>query len=189
MKFPPIDIPGNGTLHVRIRTNRGSIVARLEEKRAPRTVESFVGLATGAIPWPDPKTGEERRDPFFDGLRFHRVVRNFVVQGGDPKSRYADLEDEWGTGGPGYTFDDEFHDKLRHNRAGILSMANSGPNSNGSQFFITEVPAPHLDGRHSVFGLVTAGLNVLETMANVPIGDRGRPLEPLVIEAMDVYRQ
>jgi peptidyl-prolyl cis-trans isomerase A (cyclophilin A) len=190
MKFPPIDIPGDGTLHARIQTSLGSLVARLEEKRAPKTVANFVGLATGTIDWKDPKSGDSRKGtPFYDGLLFHRVVRNFVVQGGDPKTRYPDLANEWGTGNPGYKFEDEFAPDLRHNRAGILSMANSGPNSNGSQFFITEVPTPHLDSRHAVFGIITAGHDVLERMANTRTGDKGRPTEPMEIRRVEIYRQ
>jgi peptidyl-prolyl cis-trans isomerase A (cyclophilin A) len=190
MNFPPIDIPGDGALHANIQTNLGNIVVRLEEERAPNTVANFVGLATGAIDWKDPKTGESKKGtPFYDGLLFHRVVRNFVIQGGDPKTRYEDLVEEWGTGNPGYTFPDEFHPDLRHNRAGVLSMANSGPNSNGSQFFITEVPTPHLDKRHAVFGTITAGHDVLKKMANAPTGDKGRPTRPLRIEKVEIYRQ
>lgn len=190
MKIPPIDIPGNGTLHAKIETSLGSVVARLEEKRAPTIVANFVGLATGAIDWVDPKSGSTRKnEPFYDGLLFHRIVRNFVIQGGDPKTRYPRLEEEWGTGNPGYTFEDEFHPDLRHNKAGVLSMANSGPNTNGSQFFITEVPTPHLDGRHAVFGLITAGHDVLKDLANARTGDKGRPLEPIRIKTVEIYRQ
>lgn len=190
MNIPPIDIPGDGTLHAKIQTSLGSIVVRLEEERAPKTVANFVALATGAIDWTDPQSGQTMKDtPFYDGLLFHRVVRNFVIQGGDPKTRYPELADEWGTGNPGYTFEDEFHDNLRHNRAGVLSMANSGPNSNGSQFFVTEVPTPHLDKRHAVFGVVTAGHDVLKKMANAPTGDKGQPTTPMVIEKVEIYRQ
>lgn len=190
MKFPPIDVPGDGQLCARIVTNRGEIVARLEEKRAPQTVANFVGLAMGTIDWKDPKTGEGRKGtPFYDGLKFHRVVRNFVIQGGDPKTRYEDMESEWGTGGPGYTFRDEFVQELRHSRAGTLSMANSGPHSNGCQFFITEVPTPHLDQRHAVFGLVTTGHDIVQDIANTPTGHKDRPEQPVVIERIEIFRQ
>ena len=165
-------------------------MVRLEEKRAPNTVANFVNLALGNIDWVDPKSGDNMKDtPFYDGLLFHRVVRNFVVQVGDPKTRYDDLRDEWGTGGPGYKFRDEFHEQLRHNRAGIVSMANSGPNTNGSQFFITEVPTPHLDRRHSVFGLVTSGHDVLKELANCETAEKGRPTNPLKIERVEIFRQ
>jgi peptidyl-prolyl cis-trans isomerase A (cyclophilin A) len=127
--------------------------------------------------------------PYYDGLRIHRVVRNFVIQVGDPFTRWENMQDRWGTGDPGYKFDDEFHPDLRHNRAGILSMANSGPNTNGSQFFVTEVPTPHLDNRHAVFGLVTAGHDVVKRIANVETGAKGRPAEPIVIERVEIYRQ
>jgi peptidyl-prolyl cis-trans isomerase A (cyclophilin A) len=189
MKFPAIDVPGQGQLHAKFVTNLGAIVARLEETKAPDTVANFVGLVTGAIDWKDPKKGDSKKGtPFYDGLLVHRVVRNFVIQLGDPKSRYPDMKDEWGNGNPGYAFPDEFNDQLRHNRAGTLSMANSGPNTNGSQIFITEVPAPHLDKRHSVFGYVTAGLDVVKDIANVDISKKGRPLEPVVIEKVELYR-
>ncbi len=190
MKFPPIDIPGDGALHARITTTLGSVVARLEESRAPNTVANFVGLATGAIDWKDPKDGRSMKGtPFYDGLLFHRVIRNFVIQGGDPKTRYADLEEEWGTGNPGYKFEDEFNPALRHNRAGMLSMANSGRNSNGSQFFITEVPTPHLDNRHAVFGMVISGQDVIKAIANADTTDKGRPVTAIRFERVEVFRQ
>ena len=190
MEFPPIEIPGRGVLHATLVTNHGSIVVRLEETRAPLTVANFVGLATGNIDWKDPKTGRGMQGtPFYDGLLFHRIIRNFVIQGGDPKTRYEDLAAEWGTGNPGYVFDDEFGEGLRHNRAGMLSMANSGENSNGSQFFITEVPTPHLDGRHAIFGMVVAGQEVLKAMANVELLDKGRPASPVKLVRVEIFRQ
>jgi len=190
MKFPPIDVPGDGQLCARIVTNHGEITVRLEEKRAPQTVANFVGLAMGTIDWKDPRTGESKKGtPFYDGLKFHRIIRNFVIQGGDPKSRFEDIEDQWGTGDPGYTFRDECVQELRHSRAGVVSMANSGPHSNGSQFFITEVPTPHLDGRHSVFGLVTSGHDAIKDIADVPTNDKGRPSAPVQIERVEIYRQ
>ena len=189
LDFPAIEVPGDGTLHARLVTSEGSIVVRLEEKLAPNTVRNFVGLATGAIEWKDPKSGKPMKDtPFYDGLRFHRIVRNFVVQVGDPWTRY-DKKDRWGTGNPGYKFDDEFTANLRHNRAGVLSMANSGKNTNGSQFFITEVPTPHLDRRHSVFGLVTAGHDVLKDIANSDTEDKGVPVDDIVLERVEIFRQ
>jgi len=190
MKFPPIEINGDGALHATLITNLGNVVVRLEEGRAPNTAANFVGLATGKIDWKDAKTGKGMKGtPFYDGLKFHRLIRNFVIQCGDPKTRYDDLEDEWGTGNPGYKFEDEFHPELRHNRAGAISMANSGPNSNGSQWFITEVPTPHLDRRHTVFGLVIAGHDVVKAVANTKTGDKGRPLEAVILKRVEIFRQ
>ncbi len=190
MKFPPIDIPGQGELHASLHTSKGKMVARLHEKGAPNTVKNFVGLARGVIDWVDPKTKKTVKGvPFYDGLLVHRIVRNFVIQVGDPKTRYSELEAEWGTGDPGYKFRDEFDPALRHNRAGMLSMANSGPNSNGSQFFVTEVPTPHLDKRHSVFGQLITGLDVIKEIANAPTDDRGRPNPPIYLEKVEIFRQ
>jgi peptidylprolyl isomerase len=148
-------------LYARLETGRGVIVARLFYRQAPMTVGNFVGLAEGAMPWRDPQDGQVRKVRFYDGLTFHRVVPDFVVQGGDP------LGD--GRGGPGYVFPDEFAPGLHHDKAGILSMANAGPNTNGSQFFITRKATPWLDGRHSIFGAVVEGLPVVERIRQ---GDR-----------------
>jgi len=190
MKFPAIDIPGDGKLHASLNTSLGHFVVRLEEARAPNTVKNFVGLAMGKLDWTDPKTGRTMKaTPFYNGLRFHRIVRNFIIQCGDPKTRYKELVDEWGTGNPGYKFDDEFTKELRHNRAGVLSMANAGKNTNGSQFFITEVPTPHLDSRHTVFGLVTAGHDILKAITNVSTDDKKRPAEDIILETIEIYRQ
>ena len=189
MEFPPIDIPGDGPLHATLVTSMGSIGVRLEDKQAPNTVANFVGLATGEIDWKHPKTGKGMKGtPFYDGLLFHRIIRNFVIQVGDPKTRFPELESEWGTGDPGYKFADEFNG-LRHNRAGVLSMANSGKDSNGSQFFITEVPTPHLDNRHAVFGVVINGHDVVKDIANAETGDKGRPREPITLERVEIFRQ
>ncbi len=125
-----------------IETNRGTIKLELYEDKAPKTVANFEKLAN---------------DGFYDGLTFHRVIGNFMIQTGCPRGT--------GTGGPGYTFEDEFDDSLRHDGPGVLSMANAGPNTNGSQFFITHVPCPHLDGKHSVFGRVLEGQDVVNSIA------------------------
>ncbi|MGW3111719.1 peptidylprolyl isomerase [Streptomyces sp. NPDC001091] len=132
----PAWVPGSGQFHVRLVTSLGDIVIRLEEDRAPNTVKNFAGLATGAIDWKDPKSGAPMQGtPMYDGTRFHRVIPNFMIQAGDPLSRYPDQADRWGTDGPG-----------------VVSMANSGPGTNGSQWFITEDATPHLDDKHTVFG-------------------------------------
>ena len=133
-------------------TTEGSFTIRLFEKEVPRTVANFVGLAEGTKEWKDPATGQKQTGPYYNGVIFHRVIDGFMIQGGDRLGT--------GTGGPGYNFADEFHPSLRHSRAGVLSMANAGPNTNGSQFFITFGPTPHLDGKHTVFGRVTDGLDV-----------------------------
>jgi peptidyl-prolyl cis-trans isomerase A (cyclophilin A) len=163
----------DATLH----TNRGDIEVELHDERAPRTVENFVGLATGEQEWED--DGETVAEPLYDDVAFHRVIEGFMIQGGDP--------DETGRGGPGYTFDDEFHDELRHDSAGTLSMANSGPDTNGSQFFITLDSQPHLDDRHAVFGQVTDGMDVVREIGSVPTDANDRPREEVVLESVEVH--
>ncbi|WP_254536336.1 peptidylprolyl isomerase [Halomarina litorea] len=163
-----------------LHTNHGDITVELFAERAPRTVENFLGLATGSQEWEDPETGETRTDPLYDDVLFHRVIEGFMIQGGDPTGT--------GRGGPGYQFDDEFHDDLGHDGPGVLSMANSGPNTNGSQFFITLGAQPHLDGRHSVFGEVTDGMDVVEEIGNVETDGNDRPTEDVVLESVTVYR-
>ncbi len=170
----------DGPLHATFKTSMGNIVALLYEDKAPKTVENFVGLATGTKEWTDPKTGQKVKRPLYNGTIFHRVIPNFMIQGGDPLGT--------GRGGPGYKFDDEFNPTLRHNKPGILSMANSGPNTNGSQFFITTVPTPHLDNRHSVFGEVVQGLDVVVAIGNVPRGPNDRPLKDVVLKEIVISR-
>lgn len=167
-----IDIPGDGDLRVRFVTSAGTLTGRLFETETPRTVANFVGLAMGTSDWEDPRTGETVRRPFYDGLAFHRVIPEFMIQGGCPLGQ--------GTSGPGYRFKDEFHPDLRHDRPGLLSMANAGPGTNGSQFFITEVPTPWLDDKHSIFGVIEDGVELVAAIA--------RSAERTVIEKVEIYR-
>jgi peptidyl-prolyl cis-trans isomerase A (cyclophilin A) len=189
MNFPDINIPGGGQLHARLTTSLGEIVVRLEEKLAPNTVKNFVGLATGSIDWKDPKTNESQKGtPAYDGVRFHRVIPGFMIQCGDLLSRHTNEAVRWGTGNPGYKFEDEFHPELRHQGAGVLSMANSGRNTNGAQWFITEGSTPHLDNKHSVFGKVVSGLDVVNKIANVA-STRDRPNQDVVLQKVEIFRQ
>jgi peptidyl-prolyl cis-trans isomerase A (cyclophilin A) len=157
-----------------LKTTKGEIRVRLFPDTAPQTVENFVGLATGDRAWRDPQTGAEQHRPLYDGTVFHRVIPDFMIQGGDPLGT--------GTGGPGYTFGDETGGPRRFDRPGYLAMANAGPNTNGSQFFITQVPTPWLDGKHTIFGEVVDGMEVVGAIAAVPRDGRDRPLEELRLE-------
>ncbi len=139
-------------LYAEMKTSKGTILIELSFELAPLTVTNFVGLAEGTLK----KTTYKPGKPFFNGLKFHRVVPDFVIQGGDPEGK--------GYGGPGYSFPDEFHPLLRHDRPGVLSMANAGPDTNGSQFFITHRATPHLDGKHAVFGYVLEGMSVVDSI-------------------------
>jgi peptidyl-prolyl cis-trans isomerase A (cyclophilin A) len=162
-------------------TTLGKFTVELYEDKTPKTVANFVGLAEGSREWKHPKTGEKHTTPFYDGIVFHRIISGFMIQGGDPLGL--------GYGGPGYQFEDEFHPDLRHDRAGILSMANAGPNTNGSQFFITLAPTPHLDRRHSVFGAVVEGLDVVEQIGRVKTGAQDRPVTPVVMNKVTIERR
>jgi peptidyl-prolyl cis-trans isomerase A (cyclophilin A) len=179
--FPEIQAPGTGQLYARFVTTHGTIVIRLEEQRAPKTVKNFVGLASGTQEWVHPRTGKSQSGvPYYDGTVFHRVIPDFMIQGGDPLGA--------GTGGPGYRFQDEFHPELRHAGPGVLSMANSGPATNGSQFFITDRATPHLDDRHSVFGQAVAGIDVIRKIARVATGPRDKPAEDVVLQRVEIFR-
>jgi len=163
-----------------LRTSKGDIEIELFDERAPRTVENFVGLATGDREWEHPETGETVEEPLYDDVLVHRVIEGFMIQTGDPTGT--------GRGGPGYTFDDEFHPELRHDGPGVVSMANSGPDTNGSQFFITLDAQPHLDDRHAVFGQVTDGMDVVEEIGAVDTDGNDKPTTPVHLEAVDVHR-
>lgn len=162
-----------------IETSHGTIFVDLFHREAPRTVANFVGLAEGSTEWTD-GDGDSRYGPFYDGLIFHRVVPRFVIQGGCLRGD--------GTGSPGYRFTDEFHPRLRHTKAGILSMANGGPDTGGAQFFITLGPTPELDKRHAVFGEVVGGLEVVSAIGRLPVNGMERPQEDVVIERISVQK-
>jgi peptidyl-prolyl cis-trans isomerase A (cyclophilin A) len=158
MADPNTGIPqGKGDLYAIFQTSAGNITVRLFEKDAPETVANFVGLATGAKEWTDPRTRKKSHAKLYDGTKFHRVIPNFMIQGGDPLGT--------GTGDPGYRFGDEFQSGRRFDKPGLLAMANAGPNTNGSQFFITEVPTPHLNNRHTIFGEVVKGFELVPKIA------------------------
>ncbi|MBN2358277.1 MAG: peptidylprolyl isomerase [Deltaproteobacteria bacterium] len=168
-------------LYATFKTSMGDLVAELYWDKVPRTVANFVELAEGTREWKHPGTGEQMTGkPLYQNVIFHRVIPNFMIQCGDPLGK--------GTGGPGYKFEDEFHKDLRHDVPGILSMANSGPNTNGSQFFITEVPTPHLDNRHSVFGKVVEGVELVKKIAGVPRGPADRPKQDVVLQQVLIGR-
>ena len=155
-------------------TSLGNIVCRLFDKEAPKTVENFIGLAEGTKEFRDPISGKKEKRAYYDGLTFHRVIPQFMIQGGCPQGD--------GRGGPGYTFTDEFHPSLRHNKPGKLSMANAGPNTNGSQFFITVAPTPHLDNRHSIFGEVVEGQDVAVKISETSRDGMDRPRVPVTMK-------
>ncbi|ROR42405.1 peptidylprolyl isomerase [Kitasatospora cineracea] len=163
-------------LYATLKTNKGDIVVRLLPNHAPKTVKNFVELATGAREWIDPNTGQKSTEPLYDGTVFHRVIEGFMIQGGDPLGN--------GTGGPGYKFADEFHPDLAFTRPYLLAMANAGPGTNGSQFFITVGPTTWLTGKHSIFGEVTdpASQKVVDAIVGVETGRNDRPVQDVVIE-------
>jgi peptidyl-prolyl cis-trans isomerase A (cyclophilin A) len=169
-------------LYATLKTNRGDIVIQLFPNHAPKTVENFVGLAEGTKEWKDPKTGATSSSPFYDGLVFHRVIDGFMIQGGCPLGT--------GRGGPGYTFKDEFHPELTFSKPYLLAMANSGPGTNGSQFFITVGPTPHLNRHHTICGEVAdaASREVVDAIAKTPTR-RDRPVDDVVIENVEIERR
>jgi peptidyl-prolyl cis-trans isomerase A (cyclophilin A) len=162
-------------------TSEGNFTIRLFDQEVPNTVANFVGLAEGTKEWTDPRTNKKVTQPYYDGIVFHRVIDGFMIQGGDPLGQ--------GSGGPGYKFADEFHPQLRHDKAGILSMANAGANTNGGQFFITLGPTPHLDNKHSVFGVVENGMDVVRKIGSTQTGPRDRPVKDVVIQTVKIDRR
>ena len=163
-----------------LETSQGSMVCRLFEKEAPQTVANFVGLAEGTKEFTDPGSGKKTKSTFFDGLTFHRVIPGFMIQGGCPLGN--------GTGGPGYRFADEFHPALRHDAPGKLSMANAGPGTNGSQFFVTVAATPWLDNRHTIFGEVIEGQDVAVNISQAPRDSSDRPRTPVILQRVRIER-
>jgi len=166
-----------------LKTNRGDIVVQLFPNHAPKTVQNFVGLAEGTQEYSVAQTGKKTGDRFYDGLTFHRIIPNFMIQGGCPLGT--------GTGGPGYTFKDEFHPELSFDRPYLLAMANAGPGTNGSQFFITTVPTDWLNNRHTIFGEVAddESRKVVDAISAMPTGAGDRPVDPVVIESVTVEQR
>jgi peptidyl-prolyl cis-trans isomerase A (cyclophilin A) len=171
-----------GKVFAHFTTSEGAFTIELFEKEAPKTVANFVGLAEGTKEWTDPKTGEKVKKPYYDGLTFHRVIAGFMIQGGDPLGV--------GTGGPGYSIPDEFN-KVKLDKAGILAMANKGtPNSGSAQFFITLAATPWLDGKHTVFGEVTKGLDVIEKIGGTKTTKPGdKPVKPIIVQSVKIERK
>ena len=159
-------------------TSKGTIRVRLLPDHAPKTVDNFVGLATGAKEWRDPRDGKKKNEPMYDGTVFHRVIPEFMIQGGDPTGT--------GTGGPGYEFEDEVAGGPGFSKPGYLAMANAGPGTNGSQFFITEAPTTWLTGKHTIFGEVIEGMEVVNEIARVPRDKRDKPNDDVVIERVEI---
>ncbi|HEV8653674.1 MAG TPA: peptidylprolyl isomerase [Actinomycetes bacterium] len=164
--------------HATLKTSKGDIRVVLFPDTAPKTVENFVGLATGTRTWRDPQTGAEQQRPLYDDTIFHRVIPQFMVQGGDPLGT--------GRGGPGYSFKDEVAGPRSFDKRGYLAMANAGPNTNGSQFFITQVPTPWLNGKHTIFGEVVEGMDVVDAIAASDRDATDRPSEEIRLERIEI---
>jgi peptidyl-prolyl cis-trans isomerase A (cyclophilin A) len=167
-------------MHATFDTSEGTFTVRLFDEKAPKTVANFVELAEGTKEWTDPKARQKVKRPFYDGLVFHRVIEGFMLQGGCPMGT--------GMGGPGYQFADEFGPGLKHDRPGILSMANAGPNSNGSQFFVTLAATPWLDNKHAIFGEVIDGMDVVQKIGKMRTGPQDRPVKDVVINSVKIAR-
>ena len=171
----------DSTLYATIETTMGDIRVQLYESESPKTVENFTGLATGEKDWSDPVLGEvQKGKPYFDGIIFHRVIPDFMVQTGDPTGT--------GMSGPGYTIVDEFDSRLKFSRPGVLGMANSGPNTGGSQFFITQGPTPHLTGKHTIFGQVVEGQDVVDAIGDAERDSNDKPLKEISIKTIRIER-
>jgi peptidyl-prolyl cis-trans isomerase A (cyclophilin A) len=168
------------TLTATLRTNQGTVVIRLFPDHAPKTVRNFVELAEGGREWTDPNTGQATTQKLYDGTIFHRVIPDFMIQGGDPLGS--------GRGGPGYKFADEIHPDLRFDRPYLLAMANAGPGTNGSQFFITVAPTPWLSGKHTIFGEVVQGADVVDLISRVKTGSQDRPVEDVTVDSVTIER-
>ena len=166
------------TLTATLRTNQGPIVVRLFPDHAPKTVRNFVELAEGSREWTDPRTRKPSRSSLYNGTIFHRVITDFMIQGGDPLGT--------GTGGPGYKFADEIHPDLSFSRPYLLAMANAGPGTNGSQFFITTVPTPWLTGKHTIFGEVIEGSDIVDAISRADTDGRDRPVKDVVLEVVEI---
>lgn len=173
------DIKGSGALIARIETSKGALQCKLFEDKAPLTVANFVGLATGKRPWRDPRSGAWVSKPAYDGTTFHRVIKGFMVQGGDPRGD--------GSGEPGYVVKDEIWEGAKHDRAGLLCMANRGADTNGAQFFVTDAAAAHLDGGYTIFG-ECAPVEIVHEIASVPTGASDRPESPITIKSVTISR-
>jgi peptidyl-prolyl cis-trans isomerase A (cyclophilin A) len=168
------------TLTATLQTSQGTVIIRLSPDHAPKTVRNFVELAEGGRQWTDPRTGRATTDRLYDGTVFHRVIPDFMIQGGDPLGS--------GRGGPGYRFEDEIHPDLVFDRPYLLAMANAGPGTNGSQFFITVAPTPWLNGKHTIFGEVIEGTDVVDRISRVKTSSQDRPAEDVTIESVTVER-
>ena len=164
-----------------LRTNEGDIVVNLFPDHAPKTVENFTGLAAGPKEYHKPNASGGNSGPFYDGSVFHRIISGFMIQGGDPTGT--------GMGGPGYQFGDEFHPDLKFDRPYLLAMANAGPGTNGSQFFITVAPTEWLTNKHTIFGEVTEGTDIVDAIATAPTGSGDRPKTDVVIESVTIERR
>lgn len=173
------DLPGKGPIVAKIDTSKGALQCRLFDDKAPVTVANFIGLATGKRAWKDPNSGQWVNKPAYDGTGFHRIIKGFMIQGGDPKGN--------GSGEPGYVIKDELWEGAKHDRAGLLCMANRGPNTNGAQFFITDAAAAHLDTSYTIFG-ECAPVEVVHDIAGVPTGMADKPQTPVAIKTVTISR-
>ncbi|MDB5219475.1 MAG: Peptidyl-prolyl cis-trans isomerase [Myxococcaceae bacterium] len=173
------DLAGKGPIVAKIDTSKGVLQCKLFDDKAPVTVANFIGLATGKRAWKDPNSGQWVNKPAYDGTGFHRIIKGFMIQGGDPKGN--------GSGEPGYVIKDELWEGAKHDRAGLLCMANRGPNTNGAQFFITDAAAAHLDSSYTIFG-ECAPVEVVHDIANVPTGMQDKPQSPVTIKSITISR-